>query len=62
MGPSPHTRTAARICCPSVSPCAPSDCLESLLEHNAERSEEDFIARRIETNGQSIDGLAGLDG
>ncbi len=33
-----------------------------LLEHNAERTQEAFTARRIETNGTSIDGLSGLEG
>lgn len=33
-----------------------------LLDHNAERTQDAFIARRIETNGSSIDGLPGLEG
>jgi hypothetical protein len=32
-----------------------------LLKHNAKRSQEDFMLRRIATNGESIDGLPGLE-
>ena len=32
-----------------------------LLNHNAKRSQEDFMVRRIATNGESIDGLPGLE-
>lgn len=32
-----------------------------LKEHNAERTQEEFTARRIESNGVSIDGLPGLE-
>ena len=31
-----------------------------LLEHNAERSQQTFIERRLETNAESLDGLPGL--
>jgi hypothetical protein len=33
-----------------------------LLEHNAERTQDAFTARRVETNATSIDGLEGLEG
>jgi hypothetical protein len=33
-----------------------------LLNHNAKRSQEDFMVRRIATNDESIDGLPGLEG
>lgn len=32
-----------------------------LLNHNAKRTQEQFMARRIETNQSSLDGLPGLD-
>lgn len=32
-----------------------------LLEHNAKRTQEEFTAHRIATNGVSIDGLPGLE-
>jgi len=34
---------------------------DRLLDHNAKRTQEAFIARRIATNQQSIDGLPGLE-
>jgi predicted pyridoxine 5'-phosphate oxidase superfamily flavin-nucleotide-binding protein len=34
---------------------------ERLKEHNAKRSQEEFIAHRISTNGKSIDDLPGLE-
>jgi len=34
---------------------------DRLKVHNASRTQEDFIARRIETNSQSIDGLPALE-
>jgi hypothetical protein len=35
---------------------------DRLLKHNAGRSQDEFMARRIETNSKSIDGLPGLEG
>jgi hypothetical protein len=32
-----------------------------LRKHNADRTQDEFMARRIETNGESIDGLPGLE-
>jgi hypothetical protein len=34
---------------------------DELVKHNKRRSQDEFIAHRIATNGQSIDGLPGLD-
>jgi len=35
---------------------------EKLVDHNAQRTQEAFMERRIATNGESIDGLPGLEG